>query len=327
LPAKSTKTPARGATSFRYEPVAGWARIPHGVTFHGDATSVAVAPDNRVYVFNRGPRPVVVFDPDGNFLTAWGEGEFDRPHGIEIDPEGNLYLVDDGGHFVQKRTAEGKVVFTLGKRGNPAPWQGGGMFNRPTDVAVNPANGDLFVSDGYGNSRVHKFDRKGKHLKSWGEPGSDPGQFSLPHNICMIGTDRVAVADRENFRVQIFTTEGKFVSQFHVHHPMSITSVNGRNGRGTTLYVGEMGPPPVQAGVPNLGNKVAIFDVDGKLLGRFGAPLPGQGADQLIAPHGISVNSKGDVFIGEVSWTFWASRLPKPPLGEVVSLRKWRRVP
>lgn len=332
MPAKSTKAKSTRATladarptrgQFRYEPVAGWARIPHGVTFHGDATSVAAAPDDRVYVFNRGPRPVVVFDSKGNFLSSWGEGEFDRPHGIEIDGDGNLYLVDDGGHFVQKRTPEGKVVFTLGTRGKPAPWQGGEIFNRPTDVAINPANGDLFVSDGYGNSRVHKFDRKGKHIKSWGKPGTDPGQFSLPHNICMVGTDRVAVADRENFRVQIFTTDGGFVSQFHVHHPMSITSVNGRS---TTLYVGEMGPPPVQAGVPNLGNKVSIFDVAGKLLGRFGAPLPGQAADQLIAPHSVSVDSKGDVFIGEVSWTFWASRLPKPPLGEVVSLRKWRRV-
>jgi DNA-binding beta-propeller fold protein YncE len=188
-------------------------------------------------------------------------------------------------------------------------------------VAVNPSNGDLFVSDGYGNSRVHRFDRRGRHIQSWGEPGTDPGQFSLPHNICMIGTDRVAVADRENFRVQIFTTDGRFVKQFHVHHPMSITSTDGPSPR---LYVGEMGPPPVQAGVPDLGNKVAIFDVDGNLLSRFGASLPGQGPDQLIAPHSIAVDSKGNVYVGEVSWTFWASRLPKPPLGEVVSLRKWR---
>jgi len=311
------------SSSLRFEPVPGWARIPHGVTFHSDATSVAVDSKDRVYVFNRGPQPVVVFDRDGNFLESWGAGEFDRPHGIEIDADDNLYFVDDGGHFVQKRTPKGKVVFTLGKRGVPATWQGGGMFNRPTDVAVNPKNGDLFVSDGYGNSRVHKFDSRGKHLKSWGEPGSDPGQFSLPHNICMVGDDRVAVADRENFRVQIFTTNGEYLSQFHVHHPMSITSDPGPNPK---LYVGEMGPPPVQAGVPNLGNHVSIFDVSGKQLGRFGAPLPGQGPDQLIAPHGVVLDSKGDIFIGEVSWTFWASRLPKPPLGEVVSLRHWRRV-
>ncbi|MFW6174385.1 MAG: peptidyl-alpha-hydroxyglycine alpha-amidating lyase family protein, partial [Chloroflexota bacterium] len=293
----------------RYEPVPFWAKIPHGITFRGDATSVAVDGQDRVYVFNRGNRPVCVFDPDGNLISAWGEGEFDRPHGITIDSQGNLFLVDDGGHFVQKRTPEGEIVFTLGTRGQPAPWQGGGMFNRPTGVAVQESTGNFFVSDGYGNSRVHKFDKDGNHLLSWGEPGEEPGQFSLPHNICMVGEDRVAVCDRENFRVQVFTDQGEFVAQWHIHHPMSITA--GRGGD-TALYVGEMGPPPVQNGVANLGNKVRVLDREGNTLSKFGAPLPGENPDQLIAPHGIAVDSRGDVYVAEVSWTFWFSRQPNP---------------
>jgi len=307
----------------RFEPVPFWAKLPMGVTFSGDATSVAVDSKDNVWVFNRGNNPLAMFDSEGNFVKGTGQGDFERAHGIEIDGEDSMYLVDDNGHFVQKRTKAGKVVWNLSQRGKPAPWQGGGMFNRPTDVAVNPKNGDVFVSDGYGNSRVHKFNASGKHLLSWGNPGTEPGEFSLPHNICMVGTDKVAVADRENFRIQIFTTEGKFVAQHHIHHPMSIT--HGR-GADDSLYIGEMGPPPVQAGVPNLGNRVTVLTPEGKKVLSFGAPLPGQGPDQFTGPHGIAVDSEGSVYVAEVAWTFYYSRQPKPPLGEVVSLRKWKRV-
>lgn len=318
--------PATAETKF--EPVPNWAKLPMGISFYGDATSVSVDSEDNVYVFNRGTDPIAVFDPEGNFLRSMGHGEFTRPHGIEIDADDNLYLVDDTGHNVQKRTKDGKLLFTLGTPGKPAEWQGGGMFNRPTDVAVHPESGDLFVSDGYGNSRVHRFDKNGKHILSWGESGSRPGQFSLPHNIAMLGNDKVIVCDREMFRVQIFTLDGEFVDQWHIHHPMSIT--NGRNGD-TSLYVGEMIPPAVQRGVPNLGAGVAVLSEDGEFLQHCGASLPGQGPDQFTAPHGIVTDSQGSFYVAEVAWTNYYSRpdnsgLDTPPLGEIVSLRKWRRV-
>ena len=309
-------------TATKFEPVAYWAKLPMGVTFRGDATSVATDSDDNVYVFNRGSHPVAVFDSDGNFIEGWGQGEFDRPHGIAVDGDDNLYFVDDDGHFVQKRTREGQVLFTLGDRGNPAPWQGGGMFNRPTGVCINPANGDFFVSDGYGNSRVHKFDADGSHIKSWGEPGTGPGQFSLPHNIAMSGTDRVVVADRENFRVQVFTTDGEFVDQWHVHHPMSVCEGKGDDN---SLYVGEMGPPPVQDGVPGLGLRVSIYNPDGDMINQFGKGTLGEAPDQFVAPHGISIDSEGSLYVAEVSWTAHFSKTGEPVPGEVVSLRKWRR--
>ena len=303
----------------KYEPVFGWPKLPHPMAFK-EATSVAVDSDDNVYVFNRGKWPLMKFSRDGDFIETWGTGDFDRPHGIHVDPDDNLWLIDDLGHFVQKRTRSGKVLLQLGTRGKPAPWQGGGIFNRPTHVAVHPKSGDIFVSDGYGNSRVHRFDKKGKHLLSWGSPGADPGQFSLPHNLCLLGADRIVVCDRENFRLQVFTLDGKFVSQRHMHRPIAIFAGTGAD---TNIYVGEAGAPPVQAGVPRLGLRVIVLDRELMEVTRFGAEKGGEAPDQFLAPHGIAVDSEGSVYIAEVSYTAFGS-LQQPPR-EVVSLRKWRR--
>ena len=221
---------------------------------------------------------------------------------------------------VKKRDNDGKVLFTIGERGKPSAWQEGDMFNRPTDIIVHPKTGELFISDGYGNSRVHKLSPEGKHIKSWGVPGSGDGEFSLPHNISMIGDDKVIVADRENFRLQIFSIDGEYLDQWHIHHPMSVTE--GKNDD-KNLYVGEMGPPEVQHGVPGLGNRIVVLNPDGERITHFGNDLPGQNPDQFVAPHGVTTDSKGNVYVGEVAWTFWYSKKDPQPLGELVSLRKW----
>ena len=168
----------------RYEPVFGWAKVPHGIRFV-EATSVGVDSQDRVYVFNRGPDPMIVFDREGNFLTTWGKGEFKRPHDVTADADDNLYLADDMDHTIRKTTTDGEVLMTLGTPGVPAPLHQGGIFNRPTHVAIHPVTGDLFVSDGYGNSHIHKFDRDGKvqspaqHLHGRRGPGDGvrPGEF------------------------------------------------------------------------------------------------------------------------------------------------------
>jgi hypothetical protein len=303
-----------------YEPVPFWAKLPHPMFFK-EATSVAVDSNDNVYVFNRGAHPVIIFDKDGNFLETWGAGVFTRPHGITIDAEDNLYLADDDAHVVEKRTKEGELIFRLGEQSKPAAWQQGDPFNRPTNTAVNPETGDLFISDGYGNSRVHKYDTDGKYIKSWGQSGSLEGQFSLPHNIAMNGTDKVTVADRENFRLQTFTTDGEFVKQVHSHRPMALTDGKGDD---KNLYVAEAGPPPVQEGVRGLGRRVVVMDREGNEVTRFGNELAGEDHDQFIAPHGIAVDSEGSVYVAEVSYTAYGS-LQDPPR-EVTSLRKWRRV-
>ena len=312
----------------KFEPVPNWGRLPTGVTFRNSATSVAVDSADNVYVFNRGTEPIAVFDTDGNFVRGFGHSEFVRPHGIEIDADDNLYLVDRYGHFVQKRTNDGELVFTIGTKGKPCEWQSGGMFNNPTDIAIHPVTGELFVSDGYGNSRIHNFDPDGNHIKSWGESGTDPGQFSLPHNVCTLGTDKVVVADSMNFRLQVFTTEGEFVEQIHIHSPISVTQGKGGD---EAVYVGELTAPPVMQGVSNLGAMIAVLSPELEFQQHLGGPLPGWEPGQFTFPHGMTTDSKGSIYVAEVAGSPQFSRPEysggyEPPLGELISLRKWIRV-
>ena len=325
-----------------YEPVAGWAKVPHGIWLR-EGTSVAVDSRDRVYVFNRGNVPVLVFDADGNVVDMWGTDDaagsvritvdpygnamqfwdtwFMRPHGVFCDHEDNLWLVDDVGNQIHKYTLGGTRLMTIGT-GEAAPRQSGEMFNRPTDATVNPATGDVFVSDGYGNSRVHRFDSDGGHIVSWGEPGTDAGCFNLPHNLAMLDDDLVIVCDRESHRMQVFTTDGAFVREWPVHKATGVF-VAGK-GADAVVYVGEQGPAPVQRGVANIGNRVSIYDWEGRMLDRFGNPHFGQGPDQFLWPHGVAVDSRGDVYVAEVSFVEWG-RHQVPPVDNPASIRKWRR--
>ena len=148
-----------------YRVVEGWGKLPPGYRYQ-EVSDVAVDSKDNVFVFCRGEHPVIVFDRDGNFLRSWGQGVFKRAHGITLGPEAEVWVVDDSGHAVRKCTAEGKALMVLGVPGQPAERQSGRPFNMPTKVAVCPRTGSLFVSDGYCNSRVHKFDPVGRHLLS-----------------------------------------------------------------------------------------------------------------------------------------------------------------
>ena len=175
-----------------------------------DGAAVCVDSKDNVYVFNRGAHPVIVFDRDGQFLRSWGEDiGFVNAHGAAAGPDDMLYLTDDFGAAVRKCTLEGKVVMTIGTPGKPAPRFSGDPFNRCTHTALSP-QGDIYVSDGYQNARVHKYAPDGKLLFSWGEPRERPGEFNLVHNVACDDDGLVYVADRENHRVQVFDGNGKY---------------------------------------------------------------------------------------------------------------------
>jgi hypothetical protein len=305
----------------QYRPVENWGVLPDGMSFV-EATSVAVAANDDVYVFNRGKHPVIVFDRTGRFKRTWGEGMFRRAHGITIGPDGTLWLTDDLHHTIRQFTPEGRCLLTIGDPDQPSTLQGGKPFNRPTHVAISPKTGDIFISDGYGNSRVHKYDPSGRHLVSWGEPGTDPGCFNLPHNIATDAAGLVYVADRENHRVQIFDANGRYLGQWNnLHRPCGLAA-DARLG--DVFFVGELPTHlAVNKDVPNLGARVSILSLKGELLGRIGGRFAGEKPGEFVAPHGCAVDSRGDLYVAEVSWTAKGSQ--ENPPREIRSLQKFAR--
>ena len=260
-----------GSGDYIYEPVEDWAKLPPGWSFK-EIGGVGVDRKDNVYVFNRGEHPVIVFDRDGNFLRAWGEGMFPRAHGVFVAPDETLWLTDDADHTVRQCTPEGKILLTLGTPGKPAPYMSGEPFHRCTHTAMAP-NGDIYVSDGYGNARVHNYAPDGRLLMSWGGSGTDPGEFNIAHNITCDADGWVYVADRENHRIQVFDGNGRYETQWNnLHRPCGIFMPPGKC---PICYVGELGPvQPVNRDAPNLGPRVTIVDNTGKRLSRLGGLPP-----------------------------------------------------
>ena len=304
-----------------YRPVEGWGTLPPGYAFV-EATAVGVDAQDNVIVFNRGKHPVIVFDRDGTFLRSWGEGVFRRAHGITIGPDGSYWLTDDLHHTIREFTPDGKLLLTLGDPDKPATLHGGKPFNRPTHVAICPKTGAIYVSDGYGNSRVHKFDPTGRHLMSWGEPGTDPGCFNIPHNIATDAGGRVYVADRENHRVQIFDDHGRYLGQWNnLYRPCGLVA-DARLG--DIFFVGELPTHlAVNKEVPNLGARVSILSIKGELISRIGGRFWGEKPGEFVAPHSCAVDSRGDLYVAEVSWTAVGSQ--ESPPREIRSFQKLAR--
>ena len=322
-----------GEGKFGYEVAEGWGELPDGFEW-GQIGAVSVDSQDQVHMFTRTNHPVMTFARDGKFVSTWGEDVFGDAHGMYIDGDDNLFAVDRAGNKAMKFTKDRKMVFELGNKGQASDTgytadhkevnRAAGPFNAPTDVALS-ANGDFYISDGYGNCRIHKYSASGELLFSWGEPGTDPGQFNIPHNICCDADGWVYVADRENHRVQVFDGNGRFETQWHnMHRPCGLCMATGAD---PLCYIGELGPGmKVNRETPNLGPRISIMNNKGELLARIGNIHRGMAPNQFLAPHGLAVDSHGDIYVGEVSYTNWPSISDEPVPNHLRTLRKLIRV-
>jgi sugar lactone lactonase YvrE len=255
----------------RYSVERDWGRPPSQLT-KAMVSQIAVDSTGNVHCFRRGDPPVIVFRSDGEFLGAYGEGLIADAHGIYVDPRDRVFLVDRDAHEMIACAPDGRVLLRLGERHAPH-WEA--PFNHPTDAAT-AADGEIYVSDGYANARVHRFSAHGRLIGSWGSVGHGPGEFMCPHALWVDTEDRVLVVDRENNRVQVFDREGHWLEEWRgLCRPMDI-------------FVDAEGVAYVTDQVPSL----SAFGPDGRLLGRCRPSLNGA--------HGVFGDSAGNLYLAEI---------------------------
>ncbi len=285
------------AGPYRYEVDISWGEPPDPDTF-AECAAVAVDPDDNVWAFNIPTGELMVFAPDGTLVRVWPH-TYVNVHGIDFDPEGNVYLVNRNKHEVTKYSAEGEVLMTMGTPGKPSKtgyslakgrktgWKNpveraGHPFNVPSGVRVAP-NGDVYVANGYANCRVHRFSPDGELLKSWGEPGKGgPGEFHLVHGLFIDTRGRVLICDRLNNRIQIYDLDGGFLG----------------------MWSGLAMPSKVHQGPDGLvvvtehGGRVTLLNLNGTVLGRWGAA---DNTGLFAWPHGVAIDSTGNIYVGHVT--------------------------
>ena len=307
-----------GSGEYQYETTGeDFGKLPDDWTYK-EATAVAVDSKDRVIVFNRGTHPIVVLDTDGNVTDAWGDGEFGNPHGVSIGPDDSIFTVDTVQHAVKQYSSEGKLLMSL-KAEHPARELSGDPFCRPCHMAVDPRNGELVVADGYSNARVHRYSPDGRHLTSFGESGTGPGQFNIVHNVIVDKEGWIYVADRENHRIQVFAPDGRFEAQWN---NLSRTGcICMREGDQPLFFVGEYfcGIPSNLEGT-NLGPRVSVMSARGDILARLSEESFGDQPGRFYAPHGIDVDSRGNIYVAEVGFSEYGRNMDPPR--EVRSLQQ-----
>lgn len=282
-----------------YDVDPSWPKRPDDVQPFGWVSGMDIDSEDRIWIFNRGEDPVQVYTAEGKFVRTFGKGRFVDPHQLRIGPDGNIWVADFGLHVVQKFTPEGELLTTLGVRGEAG--QDELHFNKPTDMAITPA-GDIFVTDGYGNRRIVHFDAEGHFVKEWGEYGTGPGQFVLPHAIALDSKGRLYVADRNSGRVQVFSQQGEFLDAWsNLIMPWGIF-INSKD----EVWVCGSSPHWWRRNgkYPEYKDQLFMrFSTDGRVRQVWSIPLgvkdnvkPGE----AIGVHCIAQDSRGNLYVGDI---------------------------
>ena len=294
---------------------------------------VAVDREDHVFVYSRSTLPIVVLDREGTFVRGWGKGEFVRPHGIHVGADGTLWCVDDEGQRLVRYTLAGERLEVIARENRAAETgyvvgdarsvrHATDPFCYPTGVASGKS-GDIWVTDGYGNARLHHFDERRDLIASFGRPGRGPVEFVIPHGVVRLPNGNLLVCDRENERVQILDPSGKMVGEWSgVHFPNSIATHDH-----VLYYVAELGniiqgvPPEMKVVADASYARVTCRNGSGSLLAEI-LPPPGAERDIWFAPHGIAVDSRGDIYVAQVrtAYSRGMDATGRPCLGKL----RWR---
>ncbi len=267
-------TGEKSRPKLEYQLVANWPNLPAGMKLGGISAVASDSKDN-IYLLHRLKPYVLVLDKDGKLVRSF-DGDFKTPHGLRIDKDDNLWIADMANHLVQKFAPDGKLLLSLGMKDKPG--LADDQFNKPADAFVGP-DGEIYVADGYGNSRIAKFSQDGKFVKDWGKKGKGASEFNIPHVVFLDEGNRVVVGDRENLRVQIFDRAGKLLDEWKdtgapyglAIHKDRVYLADGRKGT------------------------IRVYDKNGKILTRW------ETAEAKATPHWIHVDRQGAVYIGFVS--------------------------
>jgi DNA-binding beta-propeller fold protein YncE len=273
----ATAQDSGGAAAYRVVP--DFPQLPPSIVL-GAVSAVAENSKGQIFAFHRGEHPILILDRQGKLLRSFGDGLFTLAHGLRIDAEDHIWVTDATNHTLIKFSPDGVPLLKLGEK--DVPGEDASHFNKPTDIAF-AANGDFYVSDGYGNSRVVKFNKDGKFLKAWGKKGTAPGEFNLPHAVRIDAQGRVYVADRENNRIQVFDADGNYLRQMEGFAPYGLFITPDQ-----ILFVAD-----------GVANKVLKMTLDGKIIASWGATGAEPGNFQL--PHMLTVAKDGAVYVTEIT--------------------------
>jgi len=318
-----------------FDSVPDYPKLPDGMNF-GEVPGVAVNSKGHVFVFTRsnsanGPAyapaaaQLLEFDQTGNYVREIGKGLYawSFAHSVRIDKDDNIWAIDKGSDMIVKFNPAGRILWVFGRRKESAdddtkPWEHvnpplpaeDGLFRQPTDVAWD-SQGNIYISDGYINSRVAKFDKNGDWVKSWGTKGTAPGQFNLPHAIAIDANDNIYVGDRSNRRIQVFDTDGKFLRMFTIDVPPDpkTRSVYGATPTGARLaqLIGApnslcITPRPNQVmfvGETTYPGRIFKVSLEGKVLGVIGKS--GRNLKQFSGAHAIACPSENEIYAAETA--------------------------